>query len=54
MLKRWRDRSKVERVEWQTRITLSLMNWVYLVAWSGTALHGALRQDGVALALGPA
>ncbi|WP_328632889.1 sensor histidine kinase [Streptomyces sp. NBC_00356] len=52
MLKRWRDRSKVERVEWQTRITLSLMNWVYLVAWSGTALHGALRQDGVALALG--
>ncbi|MBO1337347.1 sensor histidine kinase [Streptomyces sp. VRA16 Mangrove soil] len=31
---------------------LRAMNWLYLVAWSGTALAGTLRHDGLAYTLG--
>ncbi|GAA2343972.1 histidine kinase [Streptomyces kunmingensis] len=49
---RWRERSKVERVEWQSRLMLRSVNWAYLVAWSGPTLVGSLRHDAVAVALG--
>lgn len=51
---RWRARSKVERVEWQSRLMLRAVNWVYFVAWSGPTLVGSLRHDAVAVALGAA
>ncbi|MEU6393318.1 histidine kinase [Streptomyces sp. NPDC046939] len=49
---RWRERSKIERVEWQSRLMLRAVNWLYFVAWSGPALIGSLRHDGPAIALG--
>ncbi|MFJ9039941.1 sensor histidine kinase [Streptomyces sp. NPDC102406] len=51
---RWRERSKVERVEWQSRLMLRSVNWLYFVAWSGPTLAGSLRHDGPALVLGAA
>ncbi|MEV1025487.1 histidine kinase [Streptomyces sp. NPDC050264] len=51
---RWRERSKVERVEWQSRTMLRSMNWLYLVAWTAPTLAGSLRHDSVAFALGVA
>ncbi|WP_018529554.1 MULTISPECIES: histidine kinase [unclassified Streptomyces] len=51
---RWRDRSKVERVEWQSRFTLGAVNWLFLLAWSGTGLAGSLRGERTAFALGVA
>ncbi|MFI5657986.1 sensor histidine kinase [Streptomyces sp. NPDC051684] len=49
---RWRDRSKVERVEWQTRITLRSVNWMFFLAWSVSGLAGSLRHGPVPYALG--
>ncbi|WP_420034644.1 sensor histidine kinase [Streptomyces sp. cg28] len=49
---RWRDRSKVERVEWQSRFTLAAVNWLFLLAWSGSGLAGSLRGDPTAFGLG--
>ncbi|WP_394438207.1 sensor histidine kinase [Streptomyces sp. SGAir0957] len=49
---RWRERSKIERVEWQSRLVLRAVNWFYFLAWSGPALVGSLRHDGTAIALG--
>ncbi|MFI7388332.1 histidine kinase [Streptomyces sp. NPDC049813] len=51
---RWRERSKVERVEWQSRLVLRAVNWFYFAAWSGPALLGSLRHDAVAVGLGVA
>ncbi|MFJ9177043.1 sensor histidine kinase [Streptomyces sp. NPDC102360] len=51
---RWRDRSKVERVEWQTRFTLRTVNWLFFVAWSISGLAGSLVRDTVPYALGGA
>ncbi|MGY0025100.1 sensor histidine kinase [Streptomyces sp. YJ-C3] len=49
---RWRDRSKIERVEWQTVFSLRAVNWLFFVAWSGTGLAGSLRGDRTAYLLG--
>ncbi|MEV5607212.1 histidine kinase [Streptomyces sp. NPDC052225] len=49
---RWRDRSKVERVEWQSRFMLRSVTWLYFAAWSGPTLAGTLRHDGASLGLG--
>ncbi|WP_338698182.1 histidine kinase [Streptomyces sp. Q6] len=49
---RWRDRSKVERVEWQSRFMLRVVNWLFFLAWSGSGLAGTLRHDSTAYALG--
>ncbi|MFD8571173.1 sensor histidine kinase [Streptomyces sp. NPDC057694] len=49
---RWRDRSKIERVEWQSRFTLAAVNWLFLLAWSGSGLAGSLRGESTAFALG--
>ncbi|MFF3497022.1 sensor histidine kinase [Streptomyces sp. NPDC002795] len=49
---RWRDRSKVERVEWQTRITLRSVNWLFFAAWSVSGLTGSLVRGTVPYALG--
>ncbi|WP_327656036.1 sensor histidine kinase [Streptomyces sp. NBC_00483] len=48
----WRERSKVERVELQSRITLRFIHWFLLLGWSATPLLFAFRHDPVAYALG--
>ncbi|WP_223206038.1 sensor histidine kinase [Streptomyces xanthii] len=48
---RWRDRSKVERVEWQSRVSLRVINWVFFLAWSGLGLVGSIRGDATATTL---
>ncbi|WP_425831440.1 sensor histidine kinase [Streptomyces fractus] len=48
---RWRDRSKVERVEWQTRVTLRAVNWLFFAAWSVTGLAGSVLHGTVPHAL---
>ncbi|WP_306324161.1 MULTISPECIES: sensor histidine kinase [unclassified Streptomyces] len=49
---RWRDRSKVERVEWQTRVTLRAVNWMFFLAWSVSGLAGSLLHSTVPYVLG--
>ncbi|MFI0241682.1 sensor histidine kinase [Streptomyces sp. NPDC016845] len=51
---RWRAHSKIERVEWQSRIMLRAVNWLYFLAWSGPTLAGCLHRGDVAVALGAA
>ncbi|NEB81058.1 sensor histidine kinase, partial [Streptomyces sp. SID14478] len=40
---RWRDRSKIERVEWQTQFMLRAVNWLFFLAWSALGLVGSLE-----------
>jgi two-component system sensor histidine kinase DesK len=48
---RWRDRSKVERVEWQCRLSLRSVTWIFFLAWSASGLAGSIRHDTVAYVL---
>ncbi|MCQ4213287.1 sensor histidine kinase [Streptomyces longispororuber] len=52
--KRWRDRSKIERVEWQNRVMLRTICWFFLVSWSIWPLLGNIRHSGVAYGLSAA
>ncbi|MEB8341328.1 sensor histidine kinase [Streptomyces endophyticus] len=47
----WRERSKVERVELQSRITLRFVHWFLFLGWSASPLLFAFRHDPVAYAL---
>ena len=49
---RWRERSKVERVEWQSQVSLRSVNWLFFLAWSVSGLAGSLRHSTVPYVLG--
>lgn len=48
---RWRDRSKVERVEWQNRVMLRAICWFFFASWSLWPLIGSIRHTGLAYGL---
>ncbi|MFZ3558815.1 sensor histidine kinase [Streptomyces sp. BH055] len=48
----WRERSKVERVELQSRVTLRSIHWFLLLGWSAGPLLFAFRSYPVAYVLG--
>ncbi|MET8473950.1 histidine kinase [Streptomyces sp. NPDC006422] len=48
---RWRERSKVERVEWQNRVMLRAICWFFFLSWSLWPLIGSVRHSGVAYGL---
>ncbi|WP_256095137.1 sensor histidine kinase [Streptomyces sp. EN27] len=50
----WHERSKLQRIDLYTRVTLSSITWLFAVSWGLLPLSEALDEGAVAIALGAA
>jgi two-component system sensor histidine kinase DesK len=52
--RRWQERTKLEKIDLYSRVTLCVMVWFLVASWGLLPLAGGVRQDPVPLALGAA
>ncbi|GGP78022.1 sensor histidine kinase [Streptomyces sindenensis] len=50
----WHERSKLQRIDLYTRVTLASITWLFAVSWGLLPLSEALDEGAVAIALGAA